>query len=328
MGRALTKVGLVAAIAVLAGIATVVGLSRSRRTCRPVERSATVAAPPEAVQSRIADLQQWTTWSPWERPDAQLDRTFGGPESGPGASYAWKGGDDVGAGRMTVVVASPGRIHVLSEIERPRVRTSDFDFTLAPTPQGTQVTWTATCDQVATTDDIERGLARLKSAVEAALAVETYRVERSTTIEAAVERVQRRLVDLRGWTDWSVREALDRQMREQIAGPAMAPGSTYNWSGNDEVGSGRLTVIAVARGKVELEVRVDKPTASSSDLEFTLAPDGTGTRVTWIVAGEKDSSGNAFGIYAVPLDRLGDDMEACLAALRLVVEADARVALH
>jgi len=322
------KSALLASIAVLAGGAAVVGLSGSRRTCRPVERSATVAAPPEAVQSRIADLQQWTRWSPWERPEAQFDRRFGGPASGAGASYSWIGGDDVGAGRMIVVAASPGRVHVLSEIERPRARVSDFDFTVAPAPEGTRVTWSATCDQVASAEDLERGLSRLKSAVEAALAVETYRVERSTTIDASAERVQRRLVDLRGWTDWSVREALDRQMREQIAGPAMAPGSTYNWSGNGEVGSGRLTLIAATPGKVELEVRVDKPAASSSDLEFTLVPDGDVTRVTWIVAGEKDSSGNAFGLYAVPLDRLGDDMEACLAGLRVAVEADARVAVH
>ena len=42
-----------------------------------------------------------------------------------------------------------------------------------------------------TAADLERGLARLKSVAEAAAAVETYRVARSTTIEAPPDAVQR-----------------------------------------------------------------------------------------------------------------------------------------
>jgi carbon monoxide dehydrogenase subunit G len=333
------KIGLAAGIAVIAAVA-VLGVLRSRGTCYPVERSATIAAPPAAVQSRIADLQQWTTWSPWERPDADFDRKFEGPASGAGASYSWVGGEDVGAGSLTVVSAGPEQVHVRSQIERPRRQASNFEFTFVPQEKGTRVTWTATCEKdrsgrlrelladawVASAADLELGLARLKSVAEAEAAVERYRVERSTTIEAPAEVVQRHLVDLRNWTDWSAREALDRRMHEQFAGPAMAPGSTYNWSGDDAVGSGRVTLVAAEPGKVDLEVRVDKPTASLSDLEFRLAPDGKGTRLTWTIAGEKDASGEAFGLFAVPLDRFGDDMENCLARLKVLVEADSRVA--
>ena len=98
---------MVKTIAVAAGVVVVstvavLGVLRSRRTCHPIERSAVVIAPLGAVQSRIANLQQWTTWSPWERPDADFDRKFEGPASGAGASYSWSGGDDVGSGRLTV----------------------------------------------------------------------------------------------------------------------------------------------------------------------------------------------------------------------------------
>ena len=313
-------------IAVGAGIAIVAfavpAVFRPRRTCVPVERSISIAAPPAAVQSRIANLQQWTTWSPWERPGADLDRRFEGPAAGAGATYSWSGGEEVGAGRLTVVSAGLSEVQVQSRIERPQRESSEYRFSVVPEEKGTRVTWAASC--VATAADLERGLAGLEAAAEAEAAVETYQVERSTTIQAPADAVRGQLLDLRHWTDWSAREALDRAMREQVAGRAMEPGSTYRWSGGDAVGSGRLTLLAVEPGKVALEVKVDRPVPSTSDLEFTLAPDEKGTRVTWKITGEKDGTGNAFGMYAVPLDRFGDDMDDCLARLKVLVEAAPR----
>src|SRR5436305_1012318 len=109
------KIAVAAGIAVVAAFA-VLAVFRSERTCRPVERSATIAAAPAAVQSRIADLQQWTTWSPWEPAHADFDRKFEGPASGAGAIYSWAGGDEVGAGRLMVVSAGPEEVRVRSEI--------------------------------------------------------------------------------------------------------------------------------------------------------------------------------------------------------------------
>jgi len=310
-------------IAVGAGIAivavAVLVVFRSRPACVAVERSVSIAAPPAPVQSRIANLQQWTTWSPWERAGADFDRKFEGPLAGAGATYSWSGGEDVGAGRLTVVSAGPSEVQVQSRIERPRPESSDYRFVLLSEEKGTRVTWTASCG--ATAADLDRGLGGLKAVAEAEAAIETYQVARSTTIQASADEVRSHLVDLRHWTDWSAREALDRRMREQFAGRAMEPGSTYNWWGGDAVGSGRLTLLAVEPAKVTLEVKVDRPVPSSSDLEFTLAPDGKGTRVTWTIAGEKDDAGKAFGLYSVPLERFADDMDDCLARLKLLVEA-------
>ena len=337
---------MVKTIALAAGVVVVstvaaLGVLRSRRTCHPIERSAVVIAPLGAVQSRIANLQQWTTWSPWERRDAEFDRKFDGPASGAGATYSWAGDEAFGAGRLTVVSAASGKVRVLSQIDRPLRAVTDFEFDFVAGENGTQVTWTASCEddraslrdllagaQLPSATDLERGLAQLKSVAEAEAAIEIYRVERSTTIDAPLDAVQEHIVDLRHWTDWSAREALDRHMREQFAGTAMEAGSTYNWSGDDAVGSGRVIIVKVAPGKVELEVLVDRPVASSSDVEFTLAPEGTGTRVTWTIAGDKDASGKAFGLYAVPLQKFGDDMDDCLARLKTLIETDRRIAAH
>jgi carbon monoxide dehydrogenase subunit G len=180
---------------------------------------------------------------------------------------------------------------------------------------------------VANAAELEEGLAHLKTVAEAAAAVETWRVERSARIEAHPEAVVAQIADVRFWTYWSPREILDRKMKEQFAGTATGAGSTYYWSGNAEVGKGRVTLVSVAENKVELEVEVQKPSPSSSDYRFTVVPEGQGALVTWSVSGEKDASGKAFGYFAVPAEEIGSNMEKSLARLQTAIEVDAKLAV-
>ena len=72
-----------------------------------VERSATFAAPPEVVFAQIDDFHNWAAWSPWEKLDPQMQKSFGGAASGAGAEYHWVGNNQVGEGRMTITESSP-----------------------------------------------------------------------------------------------------------------------------------------------------------------------------------------------------------------------------
>src|SRR3954467_8402678 len=105
-----------------------------------------LAAPPDTLEPLVANLQLWTTWSPWERADPTLQRIYGGPDSGAGANYFWWGGGGVGRGGMSVVPASAAEVRVRMEIEKPRRRTSDFEFRLVAQDKGTRVTWIAVCE--------------------------------------------------------------------------------------------------------------------------------------------------------------------------------------
>jgi hypothetical protein len=330
------------ALAVLVASVAAFGVFRAK-TAR-VERSMIIAAPPAVVQERLANLQYWKGWSPWDRSDPDLQQIFEGPVSGAGASYAYWGGDQEGAGRLTVVSASDEEVRVRYQIEKPVSQTTNFEFHLSPEGAGTRVTWKATsgkniaaavADMVAgrppaNAAEMDKGLASLKSVAEAEAEAEarTYRVERSAKIDGRPEAVAARIADVHELIDWSPREILDRKMREQNAGPASGPGSTYYWSGNDEVGAGSVTVISAGPDKVYLDVEVRKPSPSSSDQHFTIAPDGKGALVTWTVVGEKDASGKAFGLFAVPADEMGAEMEKSLAKLATVVVAEGKVATN
>jgi len=115
-------------------------------TTRPdtyhIERSPAMSAPPEVVFARVNDFHAWVDWSPWEKLDPAMKKTFGGPESGPGATYAWDGNEKAGAGSMTIQSANrPSQIGIELAFLKPFKDTSHVTFTFAPAEAGTKVTW-------------------------------------------------------------------------------------------------------------------------------------------------------------------------------------------
>jgi len=107
-----------------------------------IERLATIQAPAEAILPHLADLRAWQGWSPWEGKDPALKRSYAGPESGVGASYAWDGNDAVGAGRMEITALTPpGRMVMRLDFLRPFEAHNEVVFTLTPAGAGTTVSW-------------------------------------------------------------------------------------------------------------------------------------------------------------------------------------------
>lgn len=108
-----------------------------------VSRAATIAAPPETVFAQVNDFKKWQAWSPWEKLDPELERTYSGKSEGVGAVYAWEGNSDVGEGNMTITESrSPELIRLKLEFIKPMAGTSDTEFTFKPEGDGTHVTWT------------------------------------------------------------------------------------------------------------------------------------------------------------------------------------------
>jgi len=108
-----------------------------------VERSTTVDAPAATVFAQIDDLAVWREWSPWEKKDPAMKRTFSTPTAGVGASYAWEGNKEVGKGKMSIVASNPGeKVAQKLEMLEPFPSTAEISFTLkADSPTTTKVTW-------------------------------------------------------------------------------------------------------------------------------------------------------------------------------------------
>ena len=95
------------AIAIAVLIAIVLIYAATKPDTFTVQRSATIKAPPEKIFALINDFNAWTAWSPWEKKDPAMKRTFGSTTSGKGASYAWEGNKEVGQGRMEIAESVP-----------------------------------------------------------------------------------------------------------------------------------------------------------------------------------------------------------------------------
>ncbi|AOE86626.1 SRPBCC family protein [Pseudomonas sp. TCU-HL1] len=107
-----------------------------------IERTTTIAAPPEKVFPLINDLHQWTAWSPWEKLDPALKRTYSGPKSGVGAVYSWQGNNEVGTGSMEITHSEPAsKVEIKLDFQMPFEAHNTAEFILRPQDGGTQVTW-------------------------------------------------------------------------------------------------------------------------------------------------------------------------------------------
>jgi uncharacterized protein YndB with AHSA1/START domain len=150
-----------------------------------VERSAFIKAPPEKIFALINDLRGWSAWSPYEKKDPAMKRTFSGPPSGKGAIYEWDGNKNVGKGRMEITeVTPPNKVLIKLDFIKPFEGHNTAEFTMKPEGDNTVVTWAmyGPCPYMAKVigvvmglfmnmddmigDDFAAGLASLKATVE------------------------------------------------------------------------------------------------------------------------------------------------------------------
>lgn len=169
------------ALALLVVVVGILVYAATRPDTLRVERKATINAPPDKIYPLIADFRRWTSWSPWEKRDPALQRTYSGAASGKGAVYAWQGNRDVGSGQMEIVdVTEPTKVGIKLDFIEPFEGHNVADFTLVPKGGATDVTWVMTgptpylgkvigvfinMDRMIG-NDFEAGLASLKAAAE------------------------------------------------------------------------------------------------------------------------------------------------------------------
>src|SRR6185295_9800251 len=110
-----------------------------------IMRTATITAPPSVVFAQVNDFHKWMAWSPWEKLDPTLKRTYEGPPAGSGAIYSWAGNKQVGEGRMTLTESRPSDlIRIKLEFLKPFKATNAAEFTFEPQGHQTVVTWSMT----------------------------------------------------------------------------------------------------------------------------------------------------------------------------------------
>lgn len=168
-------------LVVLVAVAGVLIAAAMKPDTFRVQRSIKVKAPPSSIYPLVNDLHRFSTWSPYEKKDPAMQRTYSGPEAGTGARYAWNGNKEIGEGSMEILGGVPdSQVAMRLDFVKPFEAHNLVDFTFVPVADGTEVTWALhgphpfmarimsvffDMDRMVGTD-FEVGLANLKAAVD------------------------------------------------------------------------------------------------------------------------------------------------------------------
>lgn len=168
-------------VVIAAAVALVLILAATKPDSFRVERKAFIKAPPEKIFVWLDDPKRATEWSPWEKKDPAMKKTFSGAAKGAGAVYEWDGNKEIGAGRLSITEAVAAKKVVMDlEFFRPMKGRNVSEYVLDPRDGGTEVTWSIAgpqpfpaklvgvfldCDKMIGTE-FEKGLADLKTIAE------------------------------------------------------------------------------------------------------------------------------------------------------------------
>jgi hypothetical protein len=158
--------------------------------------------------------------------------------------------------------------------------------------------------------------------VYAAMQPDTFRIERTTSINAPPEKIFPLVNSLRSGEQWSPYYKKDPAMKGTYSGPESGVGAAYKFAGNKDVGSGRLTITGSSPpGKVMMRLQMLTPIAADNVVEFTLAPRGATTDVTWAMQGRQPFLGRVVCLFFNMDEMVGKDFAAGLASLKAIAES-------
>ena len=179
-------IAVIIAVVLVVAIAAVLIFAAAKPDSFRIQRATVIQAPPDRIYPLITDLRGWNAWSPYEKKDPAMKRSFSGAASGTGAAYEWDGDRNVGKGRMEIIEATPpSRVVIKLDFLAPFEGHNTAEFTMdaagGPTNlDSTNVTWAMygprpfmakvmgvffNMDRMIGTD-FEAGLANLKSVAE------------------------------------------------------------------------------------------------------------------------------------------------------------------
>jgi uncharacterized protein YndB with AHSA1/START domain len=106
-----------------------------------VERSITIAAPPEAVFVWFNSHRKFNEFNPWLKTDPEAKLVYAGPETGVGAVSTWDG-RKTGKGSATITESRPNEfIRLRMDWLEPVQGTSTVEYLFKSDGGNTTVTW-------------------------------------------------------------------------------------------------------------------------------------------------------------------------------------------
>ena len=148
-----------------------------------------------------------------------------------------------------------------------------------------------------------------------------FSVRRDVVVRAPGEKIFPLNADFHKWGSWSSYENEDLAMKRTYGGAASGKGAVYAWEGNKNVGSGRMEITdASAPSKVVIKLDFLVPFEAHNTAEFTMLPQGDGTKLTWLMHGPAPFISKLMQVFMNIDKMVGKDFEVGLANLKKLAE--------
>jgi uncharacterized protein YndB with AHSA1/START domain len=155
----------------------------------------------------------------------------------------------------------------------------------------------------------------------AATKPDTFRVQRTTSIQAPPEKIFSLINDFHLWGSWSPYEKLDPTMKRTHSGAVSGKGAVYEWAGKGKAGEGRMEITDTSPwSKILIKLDFFKPFEGHNMAEFALEPKGSSTNVTWSTYGPQPYFAKLMTIFVSMDSLVGNEFETGLANMKAIAE--------
>ena len=155
-----------------------------------------------------------------------------------------------------------------------------------------------------------------------ALRPSEFRVTRTINMRAPAPAGFAHVNDFHKWEAWNPWGKLDSMMKQTYQGAPAGTGAVYTWTGNREVGEGRMTIIeSRPNDLIRINLEFFRPFAATNVAEFTFRPEGDQIAVTWSMTGKNNFIAKAIHLFMNMDNMIGAQFEQGLAQMKSIVES-------
>ncbi|MBK8814775.1 MAG: SRPBCC family protein [Methylococcaceae bacterium] len=148
-----------------------------------------------------------------------------------------------------------------------------------------------------------------------------FKITRSGIIAAPASVIFPHINNLQNWNAWSPWAKLDPNAKNVFEGPAEGVGAKMSWAGNSKVGVGSMTNMESRPDEyIRFKLEFQKPMQATNSSEFTFAPEGDKTTITWTMIGTNNFMGKVMGMIMNCDKMVGGQFEKGLADLKAIIE--------
>lgn len=154
----------------------------------------------------------------------------------------------------------------------------------------------------------------------AATKPDTFTVRRSTLVKAPPAKIYLLVSDLKAFNTWNPFAAQDPTSKITYSGATSGKGAAQTWQG-DKSGEGRMELTDAQEGsKVTYKLDFTKPMEAHNVAEFSLAPQGDATNVTWTTRDPMPFVSKVMTLFFDMDKAVGGEFEKGLASLKALSE--------